>query len=401
MIVYRTPPVVRPSPPRELRAKPRTALPIFRTVSTTEMTTFRRCQREHHIRYPLGYAPKQKAHPLRFGTLTHRGLEAWWLAVQANQRGGEPVDPLLAALDAMQPRAEDGDLAPFDYERARAMLVGYHVRWIDEPLEVLGVEVQFVAPIVDPSTGEIDPTLSLGGKIDALVRDLRTGRIYTVEHKSASGDISPGSIYWKKLRMDPQISIYGMGARALASTYGYAPDDVAGCIYDVLGKPGHEPYKATPAESRKWVAVDAAARKAVETDRGAKWADISETERAAYADAGLTRLSANQRAADETPEEYGSRVAASIAEAPDRWYVRGEVVRLEIDDRDAEFDVWVTTRAIRAAELSQRAPRNPDACLRFGSAECDFFRVCTREASLDDATRFKRRERTKIVHAAR
>lgn len=251
----------------------------------------------------------------------------------------------LAALDAHADGADD-----FALIRAQEMLLGYHCRWADEPYEVLAVERQIVAPMVNPDSGQPSRTWELGGKLDVIVRDLRTGLVYKVEHKTSGERIGPGSNYWRRLTLNPQIGTY----YALARVDGY---DVSGCLYDVLAKPKLRPLKATPAESRKY------------TKTGA--------------------LYANVRADDETPAEYRARVRDAIAVAPDDYYQRGVIVRLETEEHAAAQDRWAIGRQIREAQVSGVHPRNPDACERYSNF-CDFFDVCTGVVSLDDETRFRR-----------
>jgi hypothetical protein len=238
---------------------------------------------------------------------------------------------------------------PYELARAEAMLVGYDARWGDDQYETLAVEAEFFTALVNPETGSASRTWRLGGKIDAIVRDA-AGRVLIVEHKTATGEIGPGSEYWKRLRLDGQVSIYYEGARSLGF-------DVEACLYDVLGKPAQRPYKATPLEARKF------------TKDG--------------------RLYATQREADETPEEYRTRVLNAIAEDPAGYFQRGEVVRLEAEMAEALHDVWQIAKQIREAELAKRFPRNPDACVRWNRT-CDFFGVCSGEASLEDAGAFRR-----------
>jgi hypothetical protein len=238
---------------------------------------------------------------------------------------------------------------PYELARAEAMIIGYDARWSDERFETLAVEAEFFTALVNPETGSASRTWRLGGKIDAIVRD-EQGRVLIVEHKTATGEIGPGSEYWKRLRLDGQVSIYYEGARSLGF-------DVEACLYDVLGKPAQRPYKATPLEARKF------------TKDGA--------------------LYKTQRDADETPEEYRTRVLNAIAEDPAGYFQRGEVVRLEAEMADALHDVWSIAKQIREAELAKRFPRNPDACVRWNRT-CDYFGVCTGEASLDDPAAFRR-----------
>jgi hypothetical protein len=155
------------------------------------------------------------------------------------------------------------------------------------------------------------------------------------------------------LQLDTQISTYYAGLRSL----GYEP---AGVIYDVLGKPKLRPLQATPIDQRKYRKKDG-------------------------------QLYADQRAEDETPDEYQLRIRDAIAEDPDRYFVRGTVVRFEQEERDAQWDAWQEARLIREAELAQRWPRNPDSCRRYGRV-CTYFGVCTGTARLDDTSLFRRVE---------
>ena len=241
---------------------------------------------------------------------------------------------------------------PFELARATAMLTGYHYRWDADMdrYEVLAVEKEFTAPLVNPLTRAASRTWRIGGKLDAVVAERATGRQLIVEHKSASGEVGPGSEYWRRLRIDGQVSLYFDGAKAL----GYDPQ---GCLYDVLSKPGQRPLRATPEESRKY------------TKDG--------------------RLYAAQRDRDETPDEYLARIIDAIAADPNGFYQRGEVVRMERELSEAQHDIWQIGKQVRESDLAGRWPRNPDACVRYGQT-CSFFDVCTGEASLDDENRFRR-----------
>lgn len=258
--------------------------------------------------------------PLRFGTLVHVGLERWWQTVD-----------LGAALDAM--RASDRQIDPFELAKAEALLVGYDARWRDEPLEVLAVEQEFRVPLRNPKTGAASNTFVVGGKIDAIVRDA-TGRVFVVEHKTSAESLAPESDYWKRLRLDAQISTYIAAAQSLGF-------DAIGCLYDVIGKPGIKP------------------------------------------------LGVNQRRkVAETPAEYGARVLEDIEKDVGGYYARAVIVRLERDQDDAAADLWATARAMREAELLERYPRHVESCIEFGRS-CDYWPVCSGTASIDDDALFR------------
>lgn len=323
-------------------------------LTNSRLRASRRCAREQHLYYELGYVPVEtdEESTRRFGTVMHVGLEAWWCAVPLTA-APEPV--LEAALAALAPLKMD----PFVRVKAEVMMAAYHHRWIAdaELYEVLAVEREFETALVNPLTNAESRTFRLGGKIDAIVRERATGRVLVVEHKTTSEDVAPGSAYWKRLRMDSQVSTYFDGAESL----GYRVD---ACLYDVLSKPGQRPAKATPIELRKYTQKTGA-------------------------------LYANQRAEDETPEEFKVRLLEKMLEDPASYFARGEVLRLEQELYDARLDSWEQARVIRENQLAKRAPRNPEACERYGRL-CAFWEVCTGAASLDDTTKFTR---TTQVHS--
>lgn len=319
----------------------------LRVLTNSADSAYRACPRLYRLRYVDGWeSTRDDAAARRFGTLTHRGLEALWLALGA---GADTDGQMEAALRAIEAEAD-----PYDRARAAALLTGYALRWCTPRYDVIGVEVEFTAPILNPETGAASRTFVRRGKIDAIVRDREDGRKLILEHKTSSEDIEAGSDYWRRLRLDSQVSTYYRGAAALGH-------DVFGCVYDVLRRPAQRPLKATPTEARKY------------TKDGA--------------------LYKTQRDAEEGPTEYQMRIQAEIAENPARYFQRGEIVRLDAEMQDHDFDTWQRAAMIRESHAADRWPRNPNSCVRYGS-KCEFLEVCCGEISLDDATRFRRLENT-------
>ena len=132
-------------------------------LTASRLRCWRECPRQHHYRYDLGYRPVEDAHALRFGTLVHAALEAWW------RSNGS----YCAAMRILH-RAEAD---PADRARAEAMITAYHARWHHTvgDYEVLGVEAEWRMRLRNPVTGHPSRTWKLAGKLDALVRDRRTG----------------------------------------------------------------------------------------------------------------------------------------------------------------------------------------------------------------------------------
>lgn len=322
-------------------------------VSTSEMRVFQRCEREHAYLYTLGYKPVERAHVLRFGSLVHAALESWWLWREDAEVGR--LDTALAKI-AHAIQEDSCRVDAFDRVRVEELIRGYHAEWAAEPLETMAVEAEFTTPIVDPDTGEEVPGIVLGGRIDAVARD-EHGYLWVVEHKTAS---DPGAgVYWERLSLDLQCSVYLMGAQAL----GFKPK---GVLYDVIGKPKIGQLKATPEDQRKYRKSDG-------------------------------ELYAGQREADETPEEFRARMAELIRAPHAPLFRRGRVVRFPADELAAARDICVLARRIAAAKLrvtrGEYVLRNPDACSRYGRM-CEFFGPCTNAADINNPLLFRRTDST-------
>lgn len=301
-------------------------------LTNSRLRVYRECERKHDIMFRQRIRPVRDGEALRFGSLIHLGLEAWWR--------GEGLDGALAAVSV--------ESDPFDRVKAEELLRGYDAHWSEPPDDVVGVEVEFRAPMLNPQTGAASRTWTHAGKIDALLPGV------VIEHKTTSESISDDSDhYWQRLALDFQVSGYVIGAEALGH-------EVQATLYDVLKKSALRPLKATPLEDRKYT-------KPTKTEP--------------------SRLYANQREVDETPEEYAQRLREDIAADPEKYFQRRVIPRLESQLADYRLSVWQAGRAIREAELAGRSPMNPDACFRFG--RCPFWDHCANGLDLLTSPDFK------------
>lgn len=301
----------------------------MKLLTASRLKTARECAAKERLMYAERWRPVREGEALRFGTLMHSGLEVWW------RTRGDLEAACLALREAASP-----DIDPFDFQKAQAILVAYHQCWFDDLklYDVIAVEAEFRAPLINPETMHPSRTWVLAGKIDAILRRRSDGRVVVREFKTTSLDIEQDSEpYWLQLSMDSQISLYILGAESL----GHQAEE---CLYDVVHKPGQRPLKATPIESRK------------------------------YKKDGT--LYAAQREIDETPVEYGARIAAELAENPDKHFRRREIPRLESQIEDALFDCWQATQTMTSSHRAKRAVRNPASCFAF-SSQCPFWEVCS------------------------
>ncbi len=288
---------------------------------------FRACPRKHEIRYELGLRPVVDGLALRVGSAFAR-------AVDADSKGLDASDAIDVGLDD-----------PFDKAMVASMFAGHRSRWESQRLVHVASELAFDLPLRNPETGAATPTWRLAGKIDRIVR-LPDGRLALMEYKTTSRDFAPGADYWTRLHFDAQLSMYLIAARAL----GY---DICTILYDVTRRPAQRPLKATPMEARKYLK-------------------------------GTTTLYANQRANDETPEEYAARLCEAIGADPDKHFARIEIARLDDDLADTEAEMWQQQQAIRAMQRGGRWYRNPEACFN-GSFSCEYLGICKR-SDLDSTT---------------
>lgn len=352
--------------------------------TASRLKVLRQCMQLHYYRYILGIqTPSGPA--AKFGTVAHSALEAWlktWQAGKLDQR-----------LPAMLTAVRDADIPEHDKCRLMALLTAYHYRWCDQPWEIIAVETEF--------RYEIDG-YTIGGKLDALIRNTETGETWVLEHKTTKRDASPGSSYWEVLSIDAQISIYVDGATMLGH-------EIAGCIYDVLKRPLHEQRLATPTADRKFTegkgcksCGGSAKAGATEKGRGYTVVSMVTVEHVPCADCDGTgwkkdkagkieapRLYANQRDTDETLDEFTDRMIDEIAAEPDSFLIRGVVVRLEDELPRMRTEIVDSIKYERMTSMFNLHIRNPEACAQFGTI-CHFFGPCSGRSDIDDEHLFPR-----------
>ncbi|HET9893171.1 MAG TPA: PD-(D/E)XK nuclease family protein [Mycobacterium sp.] len=385
--------------------------------TNSRLRVLRTCVRMHHLRYDLGIRslPTDDTY---FGDLGHRALEAYYrtwkdVCETCDGSGERPFADTAdgsapscsacggicesASLDDRLPAAlavADEHPDPFERIKLRLLVVAYHERWGSEDWEILAVEQEFRYQLGDHL---------MGGKIDVIIRNRADGRVYVVEHKFTGTATELGGAYWERLTLDSQVSIYTDGATML----GY---EIAGCIYDVIKRPGHRQLLATPTERREYTkgkgckrcGGSAGGKAGIVKGRGFYTVSMVTVEQVSCPECDGTgwkcdadgvpqapRLHANQRSEDETEEQFEERLLDIVAGDPDGWLQRSIVVRLEDELPAMRTDVVDTIAVAELAERRGSYPRNPDACAKYGRM-CELFEICAGRASADDTNRFPR-----------
>jgi len=310
----------------------------------SSMQTAKQCLRRHYLAYGRGIRPRRDAIPLRIGQAIHYGLDLYkrdiinHCVVPGEDDCRNIILHVINKYNGTKP-SDPNYIYDWEIERAiiSSMLSGYFWRWRDanEEFEIVASELAFELPIINPDTGRMSRVSKVAGRIDGIVK-LPDGRLAVMEHKTTSDDLLPDSEYWKKLRIDSQISLYFLAAQQS----GYNVETI---LYDVLRKPSIRPYRATPPEKRKYKADGS--------------------------------LYTNQHDKDETPSEYAERFTEDIGIRPDFYFARKEIPRLAADIEEFQYELWQMTKLLHDCEKNHRYPRNTGACIGFG--RCPYFELCT------------------------
>ncbi len=323
-----------------------------RRVTYSQRSCAQTCLRKHCLAYVHGIRPVGQPKALRMGSAVHLGLD-----LQA--QGFEVTTAVAHALQTYYQDEPDDDAANYNWrierETVGCLLTGYFWRWGNEPMEVVKTERPVEAAIMNPHTQRPMRVHVNAGKIDKIWR-LADGRLAVGEHKTTSDDIAPDSDYWRRLRIDSQISDYLDMARA----NGFEVDTV---IYDAIRKPSIRP-KIVPILDGDGL------KQVLDADGHRVFLANGKPRQAADKAAGhylLTEM--------ETPAQFGQRLREDIAARPEFYFARREIARTEDDLLEARWDTYQTTKLIHECHQADRWPKNTRACLTYG--RCAYFNLCT------------------------
>lgn len=321
-------------------------MPTDNLLTVSRLVCLRRCAYQHWLRYEQGLARDRDDAPLaRIGTVFHGGL--------ARAHSTPPGDP-YAALLAYEAVPQNTDPHAWGVERetVRNLLAGHLWRYQDEKLEYVRVEHAFCHILRNPDTGKRVRGFRLAGKIDDLVI---AGAVSSIlERKTTGDDIAPESQYWLRLRRDPQISHYMIGARLDGH-------NVSRVLYDATRRPSIGPVQVPTldADGLK-IVLDAAGQRVIKKD-------------------GTPRLSADAekgyvlQARIQTPEEFGARLLKDIGERPDFYFGRREIART-----DGELATYQREVCQEAELLRYRRCHNlwPASVSKWNCPWCSYADLC-------------------------
>lgn len=178
------------------------AAPVM--VRNSERATFKRCRQKWYWSYVKQADARATKGALTFGTMIHGALELWY--PPGLKRGIHPAETfrkLWAKHGQAFDQWDDEDNRIKAEDLGIAMCEGYVERWAEDDkfIEIIAPEENFEIDVY--RRGKYLCTVV--GRFDALFRDLRTGRLRILEHKTAksikhvrinTGYGEQGLMYW-------------------------------------------------------------------------------------------------------------------------------------------------------------------------------------------------------------
>lgn len=176
-------------------------------VTYSELDTYRQCPLKWSWAYRDRWGKEAKpGSPLLRGSLWHLVMEEWYQhRLPENQSDLDPKE-IIRRIVEDHLHDEAGGFTP-DQELIGWMFEGHIAMWgMDEGWDILAVEVAGQVKLADATPDH--PAIWLQFKIDMVIRDRATGRIWIVDHKSASNFSRPAEI-----DLDDQFGLYTWALR--------------------------------------------------------------------------------------------------------------------------------------------------------------------------------------------
>lgn len=318
-------------------------------LTASMMNSLVGCMRKYYYRYELGLQSAVEHAALSFGSAWHRAMEARW--------NGQTAEEALAAALGEVEMLDELQVATLS-----ALLTGYYKAYLTDPIKELQPEQEFQFPLQGSRTFDV------AGKIDGLGTMIDC-RSCLLEHKTTSDSVAPESDYWLRLRANGQIMQYVHAARTCGR-------QVEIILYDVTRKPQIKP-KQIPV-------LDEAGRKIVLDANGQRVLKKDGTPRESAGDGMALQTH------EETPEEYGQRLAEDVIARPEFYFARREVPVLDQDIEEfvvQRLEISRMILSLRRASRSTAKPHQawPRNCSGMTCQFCEYAGFCLQNISVDQA----------------
>lgn len=311
-------------------------------------STLRACPQKYKRAYEDGIRPERDAEPLRVGSSYHELRE-----VEAAPHYA--VKALVERYASSIPDWTDFDTWMTEANMVGELFLGRVAQGFD--YTVLATELPFELRVGSARAGYLRGVRN-AGKMDKVVR-LPDGRVAVMEIKTTQDDISPGSDYWSKLRLNTQISRYLDAAQRA----GFPEAETV--LYDVTRKPGIKP-KNLDKKSIKTI-----------TEQGTYCGVVATpTDRHMVTQAALAHPDKKTvPKIRETATLFGLRLREEVTANPERYYQTMEIPRLDDDLEYARRRIVQDVKEIRLRRKHGLWQKNESACTAMG--RCPYLDLCS------------------------
>ncbi len=306
-------------------------------LTYSSLKTFRNCRRMYDIRNNRCLVPlEDESDAQNLGAIFHGCMERWYRR-DTNLPVERTIEEVLDYIDASYTNRLQDERQRKNRHLARAMFLAYVEKYPSEDFEVVAVEREFQAPIINPDTDCASRTFIMSGKVDAVI--MKDGRYYILEHKTASS-IDGG--YIERLPMDFQVTLYSDYIERSMNIR------IAGILYNVVAKAQ------------------------IKQGRGETEAEFEERRAALIAKSKTGKTSA-KRQMPESDAEFQERLSAKYRE--DGMFHR-ELLYISREQYDVlHSEVWELTQQLLLARRTGRWYMNTDYCFHY-NRPCVYFPIC-------------------------
>ncbi len=365
-------------------------------LSASSIQCFKMCPYKYFLKYMKRIRKTVEPEHFRYGTNWHRIMEVINLkpddpcacggpigqpgeygepCLVCQDTGVNPDDPMIAVLRVVDDAYSriPGTMDPVKWAVERAKLLycaaGYNWYYGDDPFDPIHVEQKFEIAIPG-KTGRSVPNVKVVGMIDKIAVMENCNRV--VEHKTTSSPIDSGSKYWGKLALDTQTSLYVLIAKMLQRD-GKLPEvlgDIDGIYYDVFHKPTISPKRLSIADGKKFVDTGdyfAQSFAVIQGTGGAVHVDGYSADVEPGAKEGQYKIR-------ETPDMYGARLLADIAERPEFYFARKEIGKTDDEINRFHKQLLGILASLRAHDKDDSWYQCEDMCEN--TFHCEYIDIC-------------------------
>jgi hypothetical protein len=297
----------------------------------------------------LGLRKTSDIDALRIGTAIHYGR------MQMINRIVNWREMIANGYTQFGERANDAEqLQKLEYEfhTVITLLEEYNNHWQNQELNFISFEIPFKMEIVNPETGCGTPIFQACGKGDAII-DMGNDRLALNELKTTSDDIALDSDYWRKIRLDAQITLYLL-----------AFDKCKTVLYDVIHKPTIRPTNVPLLDEN-------GEKQVIYADGTRAYTKDGKRLKQSVTDSSIEHLLSRPM----TGEEWANKLREHIQKDPFQYYSRMEIARTSRDFEEFKKELWQIQKQIRLSQNKGYWFKNTQAC--FQPFRCEYFEFCS------------------------